>query len=169
MLNIFALKLNFLSVSSVSPASWPLAIVCGETIFSGEPEDHGKEDKMAGTALEKRKELQPQSPDREALTPASPPVIEVKPYPVSGVPATRERSRAMELADRGLALLSGLLRLGLLWVENREPAQLAAPSGTQTGLSANTRRTMSTRSSGGGRGGRRRRRRDGRGGPRGCP
>ncbi|GEM_PF-5136139 len=124
---------------------------------------------MVGTALEKREELQPQSRDREALTPASPPVIEVKPYPVSGVPATRERSRVVELADRGLALLSSLLRLGLLWVENREPAQLVAPSGRQTGLPADTRRTMSARGSGRGRGGRRRRRRGGRGDPRGRP
>ncbi len=116
---------------------------------------------MAGTALEKRQELQPQSPDRDVLAPANIPVIEVQPYPVSGVPATRERSRAVELADRGLALLSSLLRLGLLWVENREPAQLVAPSGRQTGLATNTRRTMSTRSLGRGRSGRRRRRRGG--------
>ncbi|MEA3397929.1 MAG: hypothetical protein U9R05_10750 [Chloroflexota bacterium] len=116
---------------------------------------------MAGTALEKRQKLQPPSPDRDALTPVSTPVIEVRPYPVGVVPATRERSRAVELADRGLALLSSLLRLGLLWVENREPAQLVAPSGKQTGLSTNTRRTMSTRRPNGGRGGRRRRRRGG--------
>ncbi len=122
---------------------------------------------MAGTAIEKRGELRLQSQDRAALATASTPVIEVQPYPVGVVPATRERSRAVELADRGLALLSSLLRLGLLWVENREPAQLVAPSGRQTGLSMNTRRTMSRPDEG--RGGRRRRRRGGRGSSRGYP
>jgi len=124
---------------------------------------------MAGTAIEKRQELRPQSQDRDVLAPADIPVIEVQPYPVSVVPATRERSRAVELADRGLALLSSLLRLGLLWVENREPAQLVAPSGRQTGPAMNTQRTMSMRRPNGGRGGRRHRRRAGRGNPRGCP
>lgn len=122
---------------------------------------------MAGTVIEKRGELRPQLQDRAALAPASTPVIEVQPYQVGVVPATRERSRAVELADRGLALLSSLLRLGLLWVENREPAQLVAPSGRQTGLATNTQRTMSRPN--GGRGGRQRRQRGGRGSSRGRP
>ena len=90
---------------------------------------------MTGTALETRRE--------ETLEAPTPTVIDVEARPI-------ERDRPTQTAvllNRGLALLSSVLRLALLWAENREqqaqritPRRQAPPTQTST-----ERRTVASR------------------------
>jgi len=101
---------------------------------------------MTGTALEKQTE---QISDSKTPT-----VINVEARPI-----TQSRpSQTAALIDRGLALLSSVLRLALLWVQNREEqaqriASRQQPSKTPTSTPT-VRRSTLTRD-----GGRRQRRR----------
>lgn len=71
---------------------------------------------MTGTALDTRKEQTPEARDAASPDTQTPTVIDVEARPI-----IQDRpSRAAVLMDRGLALLSSVLRLALLWVQNRE-------------------------------------------------
>ncbi len=101
---------------------------------------------MTGTTLKRQKNQAPEARDAAPPDIQTPTVIDVEARPI-----TRERpTQTALLIDRGLALLSSLARLALLWVENREEqAQRITPAQrTSTTSTPKVRRSTSSRSSG---------------------
>jgi hypothetical protein len=110
---------------------------------------------MTGTAIETRNEQTPAARDAAPPDAQTPTVIDVEAHPI-----TQDRpSRAAVLVDRGLALLSSLARLALLWVQNREEqAQRITPRQRTPTTPTSTSTERSAVGSGGGRRQRRRHR-----------
>ncbi len=111
---------------------------------------------MTGTALETRKEHAPEAHDAALPETQTPTVIDVEAHPI-----TQERpTHTAVLVDRGLALLSSVIRLALLWVENREEQVERITPSQRTSTAPTSAPTIrrSTPSRGGGRRQRRRHR-----------
>lgn len=109
---------------------------------------------MTGTALKTRKEYTPEARDAALPETQTPTVIDVETRPI-----TRDRpSQTAILIDRGLTLLTSLIRLALLWVENREEQTQRITSSQRTSMTPTSAPTM-RRSSPSRSGGRRHRHR----------
>jgi hypothetical protein len=107
---------------------------------------------MTGTAIETQSGQALDVRDVAAKKAPTPTVIDVETYPVT----EQRSSRTAILVDRGLALLSSLMRLALLWVENREEKVQRITPRQRTSTTPTARRSALSR--GGGRRQRRRQR-----------
>ncbi|HDQ34728.1 MAG TPA: hypothetical protein ENN14_00240 [Chloroflexi bacterium] len=107
---------------------------------------------MSGTEMQRR--------EAAPLEPVPAEIIEVSSEPVV-LPRPPEQASAAELVQRGLSLLQGVLRLGLLILEERQSAREVSPARTLNVRTATTEDAPSVARPGGG--GHRRRHRSGRG------